>query len=271
MSTAEFRRQRLQEWRKQEFPNFDPWHFNQTVAQSVDEHSTVLEIGAGSGVGLQTQMPLKSMVKHYAGVDIDPRVLDNPLLHEAQVADAVTLPFDDNTFDLVFHTMVAEHLEDPMASVREAIRVLKPGGTLMFHTVSFWSYASLIAAATPHWFHQFFIRNLGMGRIDDDVFPTHYRINTYSAIHRIADNCNVRVEVENIGVPPAYLAFSKLTWRLGVLYSRTMEQWFPWLRAQVVVRMHKPAAVCASTTSTALTETALVKNRPDRIECAPAI
>ena len=240
MSSAEFRRQRLQKWREQEFPGFDPWHFNTTVADAVDENSVVLEIGAGSGVGLQTQMPLKSKVRHYAGVDIDPRVLENPLLDEARVVDAVQLPFEDETFDIVFHTMVAEHLDDPLASVRESVRVLKPGGMLIFHTVSFWSYASLVAAYTPHWFHTFFIRNLGMGRIDDDVFPTRYRINTRTAIHRIARACEVDVQIENVRVPPAYLAFSRITWRCGVLFSRTFEEWFPWLRAQLVVRMSKP-------------------------------
>ena len=250
-SKALRRRQRLQEWRSKEYPDFDPWHFNTTVEEAAPAGGDVLEIGAGSGVGLQTQMPLKSQVKRYAGVDIDPRVMDNPHLHEAHVADAVALPFEDNSFDLVFHTMVAEHLADPTASVRESLRVLKPGGLLIFHTVSFWSYASLVAAATPHWFHLFFVRHLGMGRIEEDVFPTHYRINTASGIRRIARELGVDAVVENIPVPPAYLAFSYPTWRLGVLFGRTFEKWFPWLRAQIVCRIHKPVASTAVGTDVA--------------------
>ncbi|MEO1980024.1 MAG: hypothetical protein ABGZ24_05875, partial [Fuerstiella sp.] len=73
-SKALRRRQRLQAWRSKEFPDFDPWHFNTTVEEAAPAGGDVLEIGAGSGVGLQTQMPLKSRVKRYAGVDIDPRV-----------------------------------------------------------------------------------------------------------------------------------------------------------------------------------------------------
>jgi SAM-dependent methyltransferase len=249
------RRQRLQEWRSKEYPDFEPWHFNTTVEEAAPAGGDVLEIGAGSGVGLQTQMPLKSQVKRYAGVDIDPRVMDNPHLHEAHVADAVALPFEENSFDLVFHTMVAEHLADPTASVRESLRVLKPGGLLMFHTASFSSYASLIAAATPHWFHLFFVRHLGMGRIEEDVFPTHYRINTASAVRSIACELGVDAQVENIPVPPAYLAFSYPTWRLGVLFGQTFEKWFPWLRAQIVCRISKPQ-VSSIETTTANTDSA---------------
>ena len=124
-------------------------------------------------------------------------------------------------------------------------------GLLMFHTVSFWSYASLIAAATPHWFHLFFVRHLGMGRIEEDVFPTHYRINTASAIRGIARELGVAAQVENIPVPPAYLAFSYPTWRLGVLFGLTFEKWFPWLRAQIVCRIHKPIASTAAGTDAA--------------------
>gem|GEM_PF-1925459 len=42
-------------------------------------------------------------------------------------------------------------------------------------------------------------------------------------------------------------------WRLagrrgcGVLFSRTLKKWFPWLRAQVVCRMHKPDVISVAT------------------------
>lgn len=247
MASAQLRRERLQRWRTEQYPDFDPWHFNTTVINEVGPESDVLEIGAGSGIGLQTQMPLKGNVRSYVGVDIDPRVTDNPMLDEAYVTDAVSLPFEDNSFDLVFHTMVAEHLSDPEAAVREAVRVLKPGGTLMFHTVSFWYYASLVAAVTPHWFHTFFVKHLGMGRIEEDVFPTYYRINTPGVIRRISERCGVDTEIENITVPPAYLAFSRITWTLGVWYTKTIERWMPWTRAQVVCRMTKPNTLAMPT------------------------
>ena len=43
-------------------------------------------------------------------------------------ADAFSLPFPDNSFDLVFSTGLLEHFADPTVPMRSMIRVLNPGG-----------------------------------------------------------------------------------------------------------------------------------------------
>jgi SAM-dependent methyltransferase len=48
----------------------------------------------------------------------------------ARTADAEALPFDDGTFDLVVGHAVLHHLPSPAAALREAHRVLAPGGSL---------------------------------------------------------------------------------------------------------------------------------------------
>src|SRR3954470_6280256 len=55
------------------------------------------------------------------GLDIDGRV-----------ADAEGIPYEDNTFDLVVGHAVLHHIPDVELSLREVLRVLKPGGRFVF-------------------------------------------------------------------------------------------------------------------------------------------
>lgn len=47
-------------------------------------------------------------------------------------ADICNLPFEENTFDVVFANHVLEHIEDDKKAMSELFRVLKPGGTGIF-------------------------------------------------------------------------------------------------------------------------------------------
>ena len=47
------------------------------------------------------------------------------------VADVKNLPFKDNYFDVVICAEVMEHIPEDRLAVREVIRVLKPGNTLV--------------------------------------------------------------------------------------------------------------------------------------------
>ncbi len=51
-----------------------------------------------------------------------------------QVADALNMPFSDNSFDLIWSLESGEHMPDKVKFLSECYRVLKPGGTMIVVT-----------------------------------------------------------------------------------------------------------------------------------------
>ena len=222
------------------YPEDAQTKFLQYVDETVKQTFTVLEIGAGSGRGDQQAFPLKGKVSRYIGIDLDFRVLDNPYLDEAHVADASRLPFENDSIDMVFNTMVAEHLSDPLIVLRETFRVLKPGGIMLFETVNKRYYPMIVASMTPHWIHEFYIKRFASGRKSHDVFPTYYNLNTRKSIMAICQKAGfTKTEIFFNSLPPGYLRFNRFAFLLGVFYERTIEKKFPSLRGRIVVKCIK--------------------------------
>lgn len=96
---------------------------------------SVLNVGGSAGV---IDNYLADYVARVVGVDIDTKAIEHatttyskPNL-EFRVADALDLPFDDASFDVVVCSQVYEHVPDPAQMFREIRRVLKPGGVCYF-------------------------------------------------------------------------------------------------------------------------------------------
>jgi ubiquinone/menaquinone biosynthesis C-methylase UbiE len=70
------------------------------------------------------------------GIDFSPAMVvvaqTNYPSKRFQIADAVSLPYEDAAFDLVTCSFGLSHLDNPQAAVDEAFRVLKPDGCLAF-------------------------------------------------------------------------------------------------------------------------------------------
>ncbi|MBS3904323.1 MAG: bifunctional 2-polyprenyl-6-hydroxyphenol methylase/3-demethylubiquinol 3-O-methyltransferase UbiG [Simkania sp.] len=111
----------------------NPW-----IASLISKDSSVLDIGCGAG--LLTNDLAKRHIRRVVGIDLSLGALKEAKEHDqtAQVlykqANANALPFDNEEFDVVCAMDVLEHVEDPEMVIKEASRVLKPGGLFFFHT-----------------------------------------------------------------------------------------------------------------------------------------
>jgi SAM-dependent methyltransferase len=102
--------------------------------------ATVLDMGCGTGLAARAIARRPGFSGRIAGVDLSSHLVaaaqrlagEEGLAAHVQfrTGDVRRLDFADGTFDaLVAHTLLS-HVEDPLAVLREAARVVKPGGTI---------------------------------------------------------------------------------------------------------------------------------------------
>lgn len=104
-------------------------------------HSKVLELGASSGE-FSAKALKRLRPEQYVMSDISPGNTNPAFLARLKEsfpknlsvieADAQSLPLANETFDLTFSTCLLAHVLDPSAVIREALRVTKIGGTVVF-------------------------------------------------------------------------------------------------------------------------------------------
>jgi ubiquinone/menaquinone biosynthesis C-methylase UbiE len=108
-----------------------------TKAQAITNGKDVLDLGCNSGYGTDL---LSGTAKSIVGVDVSPLAIATAIKKfkksnaKFRLVDGVSLPFNDNSFDVVTSFQVIEHLVDYDNYFNEIKRVLRPNGVLVLTT-----------------------------------------------------------------------------------------------------------------------------------------
>lgn len=97
----------------------------------------LLDLGCGAG---ENSVYFASRGARCVAADYSPGMVEvalklaeaNGVVVEGQVTNAMAIDFPGNTFDIVYASNLLHHIPDPTLTIREAHRILKPGGQFCF-------------------------------------------------------------------------------------------------------------------------------------------
>lgn len=123
------------QWDKLRDELFGPEFYLAPLLALLDRRWIVGDLGCGTG---QVATALAPNVARVVAIDASAEMLaaarrrlrDAPNV-EVRRGDLEALPLEDGVLDVAITALVLHHLPDPAAAIREAARVLKPGGRLL--------------------------------------------------------------------------------------------------------------------------------------------
>jgi ubiquinone/menaquinone biosynthesis C-methylase UbiE len=101
------------------------------LVRRVGAGKEVLEVGCGTGLILERIAQFASRAE---GVDLSPGMVDHARTRglNVRVADATALPYEDESFDVACSFKVLAHVPKLDEALREMLRVVRPGGHIVF-------------------------------------------------------------------------------------------------------------------------------------------
>jgi len=128
--------------------------------------------GAGFALGIDKEKPADAFINGHTAYCI---------------ADIHRLPLKSKSFDFITSRYTFEHLADPEMALREAGRILRPGGTLIIQTTNCRNPLLILSRLIPHFVKKPLYRVL-FGDPPSGIYKTYYRINTPKRLFRKIDD-----------------------------------------------------------------------------------
>lgn len=118
------------------------------LVQRYGHGADVLEVGCGTGLLLER---IKGFARSAKGIDLSPGMLEKAAARglDVQVGSATSLPFADQTFDVVCSFKVLAHVPDIRQALTEMARVTRPGGWVLAEFYNSRSLRRLVKALKP--------------------------------------------------------------------------------------------------------------------------
>ncbi|MCP4135495.1 MAG: class I SAM-dependent methyltransferase [bacterium] len=124
----------------------------------IPKNASVLDVGCGGGhmaVKLASSRPDLGVT----GLDLSPEQVQRAGKRSSEAGaravftqgSALSIPFEDSSFDVVYSIASIKHWPGPAAGVLECIRVLKEGGLLMIYEVDRYCSADEVQSFTDKW------------------------------------------------------------------------------------------------------------------------
>ena len=169
----------------------------------------ILDFGAGRGAFWESNtkkhgslwrrhlQDLRFNGAHVVACDIDPVVKNHPCSHEQIIIQkGQSLPFEDDTFDLIVSDVTFEHIEHPEIVSRELQRVLRHGGYICVRTPNATGYVKIFTQLIPNKLHSRFLKYIQPNRKEDDIFPTVYKMNTVTSIKKLVLKLKLKLRLK---------------------------------------------------------------------------
>lgn len=135
------------------------------------EKKHIVDLGAGEGALTEKVIALGHTV---TACDVNPEGFKLPDCVFRKADFLKKLPFGDAEFDIAILADVIEHLEDPWTIVREAYRIVKPGGTLILSTPNIMSLSARVHFML-HGEHWLFYPQEAEGQAYPHITPLNYQ------------------------------------------------------------------------------------------------
>jgi SAM-dependent methyltransferase len=209
--------------------------FYARINSLVDSSMTVLDFGAGRAAWNEDDpcsyrkslRNMKGKVKKVVGCDVDDAIhLNNSIDEKIVIEIGKTLPFEDESFDLIVCDYTFEHVANPDEVAGEFYRILKNGGWVCARTPNKYSYISVLTRIIKNSHHTNILKYAQPDRKEIDVFPTTFKLNSIRDISKHFDktqfdNLTYRYEAE-----PSYYFNNRYMFVLMMLVNKLLPSLF---------------------------------------------